>query len=82
VRLEPKSNVRKTTYDVLQRIPSGTEFSSHQLRSKVISEIARNTGQRKAPFHDTVLRYLREKRHELGIQCTSRKRSTYIKRGA
>ncbi len=82
IQLEPKRNVRKTTYEVLKEIPSGTEFSSHQLRLQVIREIARNTGQRKAPFHDTVLRYLREKRHELDIQCTSRKRSTYIKRGA
>ncbi len=70
--------IRKTTYEVLEAMPQGREFSSHELRKEVISRIRLTTGQEKRPFHDTVLRYLREKRN-LGFVCTSRKRSTYKK---
>ncbi len=70
--------IRQATYEVLEQMPPGREFSSHELRSEVISRIRLVSGEEKRPFHDTVLRYLREKRH-LGFVCTSRQRSTYKK---
>ncbi|MCF7944485.1 MAG: hypothetical protein K9L75_02980 [Spirochaetia bacterium] len=81
VIMKPKSNVRKTTYAVLQTMPAGRVFSSHQLRHEVMKRIWEETGQHRAPFHDTILRYLREKRHELDIHCVNRGRSMYIKYG-
>jgi hypothetical protein len=75
--MESKPNIRKATYEVLEHIPAGVEFSSHQLRDAVINKVYKTTGERKSPFHDTVLRYLREKKNELGLVCTSRAKSTY-----
>ncbi len=73
-----KTNIRQATYEVLENWPSDFEFSSHRLRSAVITKVFMESGAEIRPFHDTVLRYLRERR-DLNIRCTSRKRSTYRK---
>ncbi|MCF7945941.1 MAG: hypothetical protein K9L24_03715, partial [Spirochaetia bacterium] len=72
-------NIRDTTYRVLEMIPPGTEFSSHDLRRTVMNRILYETGQLRNPFHDTVLRYLRERR-DLGFVCKSRRKSIYQKK--
>lgn len=80
--VKAKSNVRQATYEVLESYPAGQQFSSDQLRNQVVDHIYTQTGELRVPHIDTVLRYVREKRHELGIYCTSRERSSYIKVGA
>ncbi len=80
VKYRPKSNVRKTTYHILEELPVNKPFGSEELRDRVIEKIFRETGERRYPHHDTVLRYLREKRHDLGIICLSREESLYIRR--
>lgn len=80
VKDRPKSNVRKTTFRILEELPIDRPFRSEELRARVITRMLKETGEHRRPHHDTVLRYLRERRHDLGIICLSREESLYIRR--
>lgn len=73
-----ETNIRRAAYEILENWPDGLEFSSHRLRAAVITKVYLSTGQAVEPFHDTVLRYLRERR-DLNIRCISRQKSLYKK---
>lgn len=77
--MKNEANIRQTTFKVLDQYEIGDEFSSHDLRSKVMKKIFFNSHQIKRPFHDTILRYLRyaNRTTDMRFECTSRKRSTY-----
>ncbi len=70
-------SLRQCSFEVLESIPVGREFSSQWLRDSVCRLFAQRTGERKDPFHDTILRYMRDWRHNSNIVCVSREKSYY-----
>ena len=74
-----KSNIKQTTFDVLDEIHSDTEFNTLDLLQSVTNLDYMRSGEKRNPFPDTILRYIRDyrKSHPVSIICINSLKSRY-----
>jgi hypothetical protein len=71
------TSLMQLTYEVLEMMPEGKEFTGNQLRRAVMIKHRMETGIWKEPYHDTILRCMRYWRTSRRVICINRARSLY-----